>query len=88
MPTQTLQNFNYAKTVTKSDTVNMPTFPASDGRYPDAIWAGEAGVVVLVFPDESVIPFTVAAGSLLPVRAKRINSTNTAGTLFVGLWQV
>lgn len=85
MALQTISNYSYAKTVTKSDTVNMPQ---KDDRYPDAIWCGEAGVVVLVFGDGSVVPFTVAAGTLLPVQAQRVNSTNTAGTLFVGLWQL
>ncbi len=80
----TLQTFNYGMTLTKSDTVDSPQY---GDRYPDAIWIGEAGIVVIVFADGRVVPFTCAAGTLLPVRAKRINSTTTAGTLFVGLWQ-
>jgi len=84
MAMQVLQSFQKALTLTKSDSVNSPQF---GGRYPDVIWVGEAGVVVLVFGDGSVVPFTCAAGTILPVQAQRINSTNTVGTLFVGLWQ-
>lgn len=84
MAQQTLQAFTKALTLTKSDTVNSPQFA---GRYPDVIWVGEAGVVILVFGDGSTVAFTCAAGTILPVTAVRINSTSTAGTLFVGLWQ-
>ncbi len=92
MAQQTLQNFTRAATLTKSDTVNSPTLPpggtSAGGRYPDVIWCGEAGTITLAFDDGSTVIFTVAAGTILPVVAKRIQSTNTAGTLFVGLWQL
>lgn len=88
MATQTLQNFNYAIPIAKSDTVASPTFPASGGREPDAVWVGGAGVVICVFDDESTVAITVTAGTLLPIRCKRINSTSTTATLFVALWQV
>lgn len=88
MATQVLQSFNYAMPITKSDTVDNPKFPLSDGRYPDAIWVGGAGIVAGILPDSSEVDFTVVAGTFLPVRLKRINSSTTTATLFVGLWQV
>lgn len=88
MATQTLQSFNYAMPIAKSDTVNNPTFPVNNGRYPDAIWVGGAGIVRAVFPDESTVDITVVAGTLLPLICKRIQSATTTATLFVGLWQV
>jgi len=92
MPQQTLQNFNYAQPISKSDTVNSPTMPpggtSAGGRYPDAIWVGGAGIVAAIFDDGTECDFTVTAGTLLPVRCKRINSTTTTATLFVGLWQL
>lgn len=84
MATQTLQTFNYAIPISKSDTVNSPQY---GGRYPDAIWVGGAGIVVAVLGDESTVQITVVAGTLLPLQCKRINSTTTTATLFVGLWQ-
>jgi hypothetical protein len=83
---QVLQSFNYAQTLTKSDTVNSPRFPTSDGRYPDAIWVGDAGTVILVFDDASTVTVTCAAGTLLPIRAKRCGNSGTSA-LLVGLWQ-
>lgn len=88
MATQTLQTFNYALPITKSDTVNSPTMPASGGRYPDAIWVGGAGIVECVFADESKVDITVVAGTLLPISCKRVNSSTTSATLMVGLWQL
>jgi hypothetical protein len=85
MATQVLQTFNYGQAITKSDTVNSPIY---QGRFPDAIWVGGAGIVVAVFPDASTLQFTVTAGTLLPVVCQRINSTTTTASLFVGLWQI
>jgi len=85
MAAQTLQSFNYAIEITKSDTVNSPQY---QGRYPDMLWVGGAGIVVCVFEDGSTAAFTVVAGTLLPIRCKRVNSTTTSATLIVGIWQV
>ena len=92
MAQQVLQTFNYAMPLAKSDTVNNPTQPpggtTAGGRYPDAVWVGGAGIVAVILPDGSECDFTVVAGTLLPVICKRINSTTTTATLFVGLWQL
>ena len=49
------------------------------------IFVGGAGTVTVVFPNDDAVQFTCTAGTVLPVRAKRVNSTGTAGTLLVGL---
>ena len=85
MAAQTLQSFNYTKEFSKSDTVNSPQI---QGRYPDAIWVGGAGIVVAVNEDGSTSAITVVAGTFLPVRCIRVNSTTTSASLFVGLWQI
>lgn len=76
--------FNTFRTVTKSDTVNVEQI---NGHWPTALQCGETGVVIVVSEDDRVIAFTVAAGQVLPVSFKRVNSTSTAGTLFVALYQ-
>lgn len=74
--------YNRAFAITKSNTVNFPQGPC------DALYIGGAGVVVVVFLDDSTANFTCVAGELLPVKAKRVNSTTTDATLMVALYQV
>ena len=74
--------YNKAAAITKSDTVDI-----ADG-ITQAIYVGGAGVVVVVFPGGSTASFTCVAGQILPVQAKRVNSTNTTATLMVALYQV
>lgn len=46
-----------------------------------AVWVGVAGNVTFLMADGSVAAFAnVPAGTLLPVRAKRVNSTGTSAT--------
>lgn len=79
--------YDKAVTITKSDTVNIDT--STTGAVPcDAIYVGGAGVVVVVFPDSSTGSFTCIAGQVLPVRAIRVNSTNTTATLLLALYAV
>jgi hypothetical protein len=84
MSTGTLQTFNTFRTVTKSDTVNVEQI---NDHWPTALQCGETGIVVVVSEDGRAVAFTVAAGQVLPVTFKRVNSTTTAGTLFVALYQ-
>ena len=79
MPAPT--TFNSAAAITKSDTVNFT-------RTSDAIYVGGAGIAAVVFEDESVVNFTCAIGQLLPLKAKRVNSTTTTATLMVTLNQL
>ncbi len=77
-------SFNLYLTVTKSDTVNVEQI---NGHWPTALQCGEAGIVQVVREDGRIVPFTVAAGQVLPVTFKRVNSGSTAGTLFVAMYQ-
>lgn len=79
-----LQSFNVARTLVKSDTVDLEQI---SGRNPDVIWIGGAGIVRAIMEDNQDIQFTCVAGTVLPVRMKRIMSTTTTATLFIGLWQ-
>ena len=52
-----------------------------------AIYVGGAGDVAAVMADGTVLTFSaVPAGTLLPIRCKRINSTNTTATLMLALY--
>lgn len=73
--------YRRAEAVTKHDTNNFP------GGACNAIYVGGAGVMAVVMADNGeVINFTCVAGQILPVRAKRVNATNTAATLMVALY--
>lgn len=53
----------------------------------EGIYVGGAGNVAAVFKDGTAITFTgVPAGTILPVRAVRVNSTNTTATAMVALY--
>jgi hypothetical protein len=65
--------------ISPSDSVNFP-------YRPRAIHVGVAGNLVAVFASGSVITFKgCAAGSVIPIRPIRINSTGTTATDLVGL---
>lgn len=83
------QGFNRWEAITPSDTVN---FDGSTGIGPtvatcDAIFVGGAGVVVAVQSNGRAVAFTAAVGEILPLQAIRVNSTSTAATLLVALFQ-
>jgi len=89
---QTSGTFIGADVITKSDTVNFDgsTYAAnaSTKAIPaDAIFVGGAGVVVAVFEDGSIAPFTVTAGTMLDLKCIRVNSTNTTATLMNAMYQ-
>lgn len=51
-----------------------------------AIYIGGAGNIVVVTKQGNAVTFTgVLAGTILPIRAMRVNSTNTTATSLVGL---
>lgn len=65
--------------ITPSDTVDM-AFVAR------GIYVGVTGDIAIVTKDDSVVTYkNCVQGSILPVRAKRINATNTTATDLVGL---
>lgn len=85
------QNYNKAVAITKSDTINIDGSTlntANDANPCDAIYIGGAGTVTVVFEDASTAAFTCIAGQILPVKAIRVNSTGTAATLLLALFQV
>ena len=51
-------------------------------------YVGGAGVVVAVWPDGSTSSLTATAGSVLPLRLIRVNSTSTTATLLVALYTI
>lgn len=74
--------YNKSRAITKSDTVDFVEGPC------DAIYVGGAGIVVVVHEDNNTSQFTAVAGEILPVKAKRVNSTSTTATLMLALYQV
>jgi hypothetical protein len=85
--------YNKSVVITKSDTVNFDgsTYSASATTKAipaDAIFVGGAGVVVAIFEDGSNAPFTVLAGTVLPLKCIRVNSTSTTASLMNALYQV
>ena len=66
--------------ITKSDTDDF-TFLVR------GIYVGGTGNVVVVNADDTTVTFSsVPAGAILPVQARRVNSTNTTATNMVGLY--
>lgn len=83
--------YNKAVTITPSDTVNFVSAgkgSSGDALLSDAIYVGGAGIVAAVLQDGTVVNFTCIAGQILPIAAKRVNSTNTTATLMNALYQV
>ena len=76
-----LDVYNDAAAITPSDTVDLP-------RLTDALWVGGAGIVVAVLQNGRTVNFTTVAGSLLPLRVKRVNATSTTATLLNALYQI
>ena len=60
--------------ITPSDTANFPSGVC------DAIRVGGAGNLVAVDEGGNPVTFAVIAGEILPIRAKRVNSTSTTAT--------
>lgn len=83
---QPVSTFNGFEDITKSDTVNLTRFDAT-GKLTDAIYVGGAGIVVAVLQSGETHNFTCVAGQVLPVAAKRVNSTTTTATLMVAMYQ-
>jgi hypothetical protein len=90
---QTTGTYNKSVVIAKSDTVNFDgsTYAAnaSTKALPaDAIFVGGAGVVVAVFENGTTAPFTVLAGTMLPLKCIRVNSTSTTASLMNALYQL
>lgn len=67
--------------ITKHDTTDF------DGFITRAIYVGGAGDVVAVDHLNNPVTFSsVPAGAILPIRARRVNSTSTTATNMVALY--
>lgn len=72
--------YNRAVAVTPSDSVNFTDVCRG-------IYVGGAGAVVVVWADDTTSTFSaVPVGTVLNVKAKRINSTSTTATLMLALY--
>ena len=66
--------------ITKSDTVDFNFITRG-------IYVGGTGDVVVVNADDTTVTFSaVPVGTILPVQARRVNSTSTTATLMVGMY--
>lgn len=73
----------YAVAVTTSDSVNFANI--ARGLYIGST-SGGSGLSVLM-PDDTTVVFSgVVAGSIIPVRAKRVNATGTTASSIVALF--
>ncbi len=70
----------HAAVVVPSDTVNLP-------NGAKALWVGGAGTVKVITGGDETVTFTgVLAGTLLPIRCKRVFSTGTSASNIVAMW--
>ena len=71
---------SHAFAITKSDTVNFDFSTRS-------IYIGGDGNITVVTVNDEVVAFVgLIAGTVLPIRIKRVNSTGTTATNLVGLY--
>ena len=90
---KTSGTYNRSVAITKSDTINFDgsTYAANAATKAlpaDAIFVGGAGVVVGVFENGATASFTVLAGTMLPLKCIRVNSTSTTATLMNAMYQI
>ena len=72
--------YNHGEAIPPSDTANFPA------GLCDAIQVGVGGIVVVVFQNSTKVSITAVAGDILPVKAKRVDSTTTTATTMVALY--
>ncbi len=72
--------YNVWQTVTPSDTVDFD-------RMTDAIRSGSNGVIVIVAQDGSKAAFHAVTGDIIPVKARRVDATNTTANNIVALYR-
>lgn len=80
MPALSTIRYNKTTTVVPDDTANLPMWVQN--QIPtDAIQVGSiagGATVTVVYPDDKTQAFTVVAGTILPVKVKRVNTTGTS----------
>ena len=73
--------FNLWGAITPSDTVDLP-------RVTGGILVGSTGNVAAVMQNNVAVTFTaLAAGTYLPIAARRVNAAGTTATGLVALYQ-
>jgi len=86
------QSYSDAQVITPDDGINFDGSDSTTGqnvRPCDAIYVGTVsggGVVAAVLQNGLVVNFTAVAGEILPVRAIRVNSTDTTATALVAFY--
>lgn len=64
-----------------------PNDGADLADVPKALYIGAAGTLALIAADDTAsVSLTVAAGAVLPIRAKRVLATGTTATDIVALY--
>ena len=76
------QPYNKAAAVTPSNTADFLLGETA------AVVASGAGNIAAVFPDNAVVVIALAAGQILPIKLKRINSTSTTATGITALYMI
>jgi hypothetical protein len=65
----------------------MPDDASDLAAVTRALYVGGAGDLAVLMPDGTPLLFgAVAAGTLLPLRVRRVLATGTSATRIVGLW--
>ena len=83
-PGEVINQARKALAVTPSDTVDLTLGPTR-GLYNGG--AAACAIAVILADDTAAVTLSnVAAGSFMPIRAKRVMATNTVCTGIVGLW--
>jgi len=76
-----VESFNLWGAITPSDTVDLP-------RVTDAILVGSTGNVAAVMQNNVAVTLTaLAAGTVLPIAARRVNAAGTTATGLIALYQ-
>lgn len=90
MPALSGIRYNKTTTVVPDDTANLPLWVQNqiptNALQIGAISGG--ATITVVYPDDVTQTFTVVAGTVLPVKVKRVNSTSTLATLIVALYVI
>lgn len=80
LASQTDPGANYAP-ITPHDSTNFTNGVCR------GIYVGVAGIIVAVTEDDVAVTFKgAAAGTIIPIRAKRVNSTTTTATDMVAIY--
>ncbi|EPX77514.1 spike base protein, RCAP_Rcc01079 family [Litoreibacter arenae] len=79
-PTTPISPARSASTVVPDDTGDLPFVSR-------AIYVGQAGALSVEMVDGDTVTFeSVPAGSMLPIRASKVNATGTTAAAIISLW--